>query len=48
MEDLNINYTYPFRMVEKYEVPAHLLQKRSDPKTYGLYLNNKGKRNKKR
>ena len=47
MEDININYI-PFRGAVKYEVPAHLLQKRSDPKTYGQYLNNRGKRNKKR
>ena len=48
MENFNINYTYPFYMVEEYEVPADLLQKRSDPKTYGQYLANKRKRNKKR
>ena len=47
MEGININYAFPFRCKDKYEVPTHLLQKRDDPKAYGQYLDNKGKRNKK-
>lgn len=48
MEDTHLNYTFPFYKREDYELPANLLVKRSDPKTYGQYLNNRGKRNKKR